>query len=237
MKQYVLDQPIAGAPLPPAEAHAPAPAQPGWWRWLLMAILIEAVALALLAVALNGVPGASAAEPSRGIAYVASFSFPRDAEAAPASAHTLPAEIPVSRIREERGRYLVDLHDESAAGALAMLTKATKARVAGSAIFSGSPLRLTRSVVAGSPREAWQAVFGDVANFAIACAGNACDVRFVSLAKPGTPSAGPDALQGELSRAEAPTAPAFVPPSQARVDRATAAAPALQDNDGAPIDN
>jgi hypothetical protein len=237
MKQYVLDEPIAGGPLPPAEAHLLALAQPGWWRWLLIAILIEAVALALLAVALNGVPGASAAEPSRGIAYVASFSFPRDAEAAPASAHAQASETPVSRIREERGHYLVELHDESVAGALAMLTKATKARVGGSGIFSGSALRLTRSVVAGSPREAWQAVFGDVANFAIACAGSACDVRFVSLAKPGTPAVGPDALQGELSRAESVAAPAFVPPSQAAVDRATAAAPALQNSDGAPIDN
>jgi hypothetical protein len=67
--------------------------------------------------------------------------------------------------------HLVDLHDEAPAAALAMLAEATKARVAGTAIFSGSALRLTRSVVATSPHEAWQAVFGEVANFAVACAG------------------------------------------------------------------
>jgi hypothetical protein len=89
----------------------------------------------------------------------------------PAPAPRQVAEALVSRVRQERGRYLVDLHDEAPAAALAMLAEATKARVAGTAIFSGSALRLTRSVVATSPHEAWQAVFGEVANFAVACAG------------------------------------------------------------------
>lgn len=55
----------------------------------------------------------------------------------------------------------------------------------GSDIFGGGPLRLTRSAVAASPREAWQAVFGDIANLTIVCSGSACDVRFISLAAPG----------------------------------------------------
>ena len=36
-----------------------------------------------------------------------------------------------------------------------------------------------------SPNTACHASRGDVANFAIACAGSACEVRFVSLVKPG----------------------------------------------------
>jgi len=234
MKQYVLDEPVAAAP-PPGEPQALLLTQPGWWRWLLLAILVEAVALAVLYIALNGAPGASRAEPSPGIAYVASFSFPREAEAAQAPAQA--AEAPVSRIRQERGRYVVDLHDEAPAAALAMLAEATKARVAGSAIFSGSALRLTRSVVATSPREAWQAVFGDVANFAIACAGSACEVRFVSLAQPGgAPAPGPESLRGEVSQLAPASASALAPPVQTSVGQAAAAAP-LQDSDGTPIEN
>jgi len=233
MKQYVLDEPVVAAP-PPVQPQALSLTPPGWWRWLVLAILLEAVALAILYVALNGVPGASRADPSPGIAYAASFSFPREAEAAQAPAHA--AEAPVSRIRQERGRYVVDLHDEAPAAALAMLAEATKSRVAGSAIFGGSALRLTRSVVATSPREAWQAVFGDVANFAIACAGSACEVRFVSLARPGAPVPGPESLQGEFSHAEPATAPTFAPPAQAPFDQAAAAAP-LTNSDGAPLDN
>ena len=118
-----------------------------------------------------------------------------------------------------------------------MLAQATKAHVAGSNIFSGSALRLTRSVVATSPREAWQAVFGDVANFAIACAGSACEVRFVSLAKPGALVPGPASLQGGLSRAEPATAPALAPPAQAPVNQAAAAVQPILDGDGVPVEN
>ena len=138
MKQYVLDEPVAAAP-PPVEPRARSLTQPGWWRWLLLAIPLEAVALAILYVALNGIPGSSPDAPSRGVAYVASFSFPREAQAVQGPAQA--AEAPVSRIRQERGRYVVDLHDEAPSTALAMLADATKARVAGSAIFSGSALR------------------------------------------------------------------------------------------------
>jgi len=234
MKQYVLDEPVAVAP-PPGEPQALPLTQPGWWRWLLLAILVEAVALAVLYIALNGAPGASRAEPSPGIAYVASFSFPREAEAAQAPAQA--AEAPVSRIRQERGRYVVDLHDEAPAAALAMLAEATKARVAGSAIFSGSALRLTRSVVATSPREAWQAVFGDVANFAIACAGSACEVRFVSLAKAGAPVPAPfQVTQEELVEAEPSLPPPIAPAVQTAAQRAAAVGPSDTSGD-APSEN
>jgi len=236
MKQYVLDEPVAAAP-PPVEPRARSLTQPGWWRWLLLAILLEAVALAVLYVALNGVPGARGAEPSPGIAYVASFSFPREPDAAQGAVRAQPAVARVSRVRQERGRYVVDLHDEAPAAALAMLAEATKAHVAGSGIFSGSALRLTRSVVATSPRDAWQAVFGDVANFAIACAGSACEVRFVSLAQPGVaPAPGPEWLRGEVSQLAPASASALAPPVQTSVGQAAAAAP-LQDSDGTPIEN
>ena len=233
MKQYVLDEPVAGAPSP-LEPPSRSLTQPGWWRWLVLAILLEGVALALLYVALNGVPGARRADPSPGIAYAASFSFPREAEAVQPPAQA--AEAPVSRISQERGRYVVALHDEAPAEALTMLARATNARVSGNAIFSGSPLRLTRSVVARSPREAWQAVFGDIANFAIACAGSGCEVRFVSLAQPGALAPGPDSLQGGLSHGSPATAPALALPAQAPVDQAAAGAPLLN-GDGVPIEN
>jgi hypothetical protein len=207
--------------------------QPGWWRWFLLALLLEPVALAILHLALSGIPGGSQAATSDGIAYVASFSFPREPESVPAPV----AEAPTSRIGQERGRYVVELHDEALAPALAMLTQATKARVAGGDIFIGSPLRLTRSAVAMSRREAWQAVFGDVANFAIACAGSACEVRFVSLVKPGAPIPAPDSLQGEFSLTPPVTAPALAPAAQAPVNQAAAAAPSFQNGDGAPAEN
>jgi hypothetical protein len=260
MKQYVLDVPAGATPLPAdavvaeppaAEADAPSLRQPGWWRWFLLALLLEPVALAILYLALSGTPGWSQAATSEGIAQVA-LSSPREPQAAapappvpapaaptlaaPAPAPEAPvAEAPASRISQERGRYVVELHDEALAPALAMLTQATKARVAGSNIFIGSPLRLTRSAVAATPREAWQAVFGDIANFAIACAGSACEVRFVSLLKNGSPIAAPDSLQGEYSFTQPAIALAPAPPTPAPAG-AAAAQPVLN-GDGAPVDN
>ncbi len=245
MKQYVLDEPMAAAPAPLAEAQAPSLTQPGWWRWVLLAILLEAIALSILYVALNGFPHASTPAPSRGIAYVASFSFPREAEVAQAPAQ--PAQAPESRIREERGRYVVELHDEAPADALAMLARATKSRVAGADVLAASPLRLTRSVVATSPREAWQAVFGDVANFAIACSGSACEVRFVSLAKPGAPvpMPRPDPEQADPSATESASVPTAQPaiaatsarPEPVPISHAAASAKAAMNGDETSSDN
>ena len=236
MKQYVLDEPMAAAAPLPAEAEAPSLRQPGWWRWLALAIVVEALALAVLFVALNGPSSTGPAAPSTGVAYVASFSFPREAqvEQAPVQAK----EVPASGIRRDRGRYVVELHDESPAGALAMLTEATKARVAGSGIFNGSALRLSRSVVATSPREAWQAVFGDVANFAIACAGSLCEVRFVSLAKAGAPVPRADSIPDDLADFAPPAAdPAPAPPANGSMARAAAAAPLNESGEPTSSDN
>ena len=123
-----------------------------------------------------------------------------------------------------------------------MLARATKARVAGGAVLADSPVRLTRSVVAASPREAWQAVFGDVANFAIACSGSACEVRFVSLAKPGAPVPRPDSVQADLSDTEpasVPTAQPMIAATSARpepvpISHAAASAKAAMDGDATP---
>ena len=221
MKQYVLDEPMAAAP-PPAEPQSLR--QPGWWRWLVLAVVLEAVALAILYVALNGVPTLGPARPAPGVAYVASFSFPREAEAGPT--HAPAAAPPVSQIRQERGRYVVELHDEAPESALAMLTEATKSRVAGANVLAGSPVRLTRSVVASSPREAWQAVFGDVANFAVACAGSACEVRFVSLVNAGA-SPGRVSPQAQVAHVDPAIAQPYLPVVQMPVEQAAAPKQAL----------
>jgi hypothetical protein len=236
MKQYVLDEPAPVAPLPVA-SPAPSLNYPGRWRWFLLALLLEPIALAALYLGLSGnwSRATPSPAPTNTVAYAASFSFPRQAE--PALAEPAVAEPRVSRILQERGRYVVDLHDAEPGPALAMLTQATKARVAGSDIFIGSTLRLTRSALAATPREAWQAVFGDVANFAIACVGNACEVRFVSIAKPGSPVPGADSLQQEFSYAETAPAPALAPPAQAAASPGAAAAPSMDGGDSAPAEN
>jgi hypothetical protein len=243
MKQYVLDEPMAAAPLP-AETQPPSLRQPGRWRWLALAVVVEALVLAILFVALNGAPTSPAAS-SPGMAYVASFSFPREVQVGQPPAQA--KEVPVSAIRQHGGRYVVELHDESPAGALAMLTEATKARVAGTGIFDGSALRLSRSVVATSPREAWQAVFGDVANFAIACAGSLCEVRFVSLAKAGVPLPVADSSPRNLAQVEppadaapadaAPAEAAPAPPANGSMARAAAAPPLNESGEPTSSDN
>ena len=196
MKQYVLDQPPALAPVvpltpPPGAASLPSP---GRWRWLLLILLLEPLALAVLYLMLSGGSAESEAVAGPGVVAVASFPAPRPVEPSPApreepigtvvgAASQSPVVEAASRVSHERGRYVVDLHSAPLGSALEMLSSATRARVTGGDIFAGSQLRLTRSAVAATPQEAWQAVFSEVASFAITCAVNACDVRFVSLTK------------------------------------------------------
>ena len=154
-----------------------------------MVLLLEPLALAALYLMLNGGPAESEAVAATSVARVAPLSAPRPAEPRPAPRDEPVSASPVvevaSRISHERGRYVVDLHSAPLGSALEMLSTATKARVTGGDIFAGSALRLTRSAVAATPQEAWQAVFSEVASFAITCAVNGCDVRFVSLTKSG----------------------------------------------------
>jgi len=249
MKQYVLDQPVALAPVAPltpplAEAS---PGSPRRWRWLLLILLLEPVALAVLYLLLNSDRDgreAVAATPVAHAGQVAPIAvaqptepMPKPTEPMPRRAEPEPAapEQPAgpveaaSRVSHERGRYVVDLHSAPLGVALEMLSSATRARVTGGDIFSGSALRLTRSAVAATPQEAWQAVFSEVASFAITCATNGCDVRFVSLTKPGgdSPAASPGAsLARGTSYPAAMIRPAPGPPAAAPAWGAAAAPPA-----------
>ena len=238
MKQYVLDEPMAAAP-PPVEPRARSLTRLAGGAGSLLAILLESIALALLYVVLNGVPGPSPAAPSRGVADVASFSFPREARgqrrrrsgAAPPQRRSAASD-------QERGRYVVELH----AGA------GRRARDAG----RGDRRRRVRRQRHLHRQRAPADAIGrrDVAARGVAsgvrrrrqlrhrlCAGSACDVRFVSLAKPGAPVPRPEALQAEVAETEPATAPAFAPPAQAPVDQAAAAAQSILNGNGAPAEN
>jgi len=88
-----------------------------------------------------------------------------------------------SRIAFERGRYVIDLRSTDIGPALAMLAQATNATVRGAEVLSRQPTQLSRSAVVATPAEAWQAVLGDVANFAISCAAKGCTVFVTAVAK------------------------------------------------------
>jgi hypothetical protein len=230
MKQYVLDHPAPlapSAPLTPPPAAA-APGSPRRWRWLLLILLLEPVALAVLYLILNGDEREAAAAPGAArVAQVAPIAvaqpaqpmlqpgdpMSRRAEPEPAASEGPASPVAAtSRISLERGRYVVDLHSAPLGAALEMLSSATKARVTGGDIFSGSVLRLTRSAVAATPQEAWQAVFSEVASFAITCAANACDVRFVSLTRPDG-NGSPASRQGQSPVQGAAYAPPLIHPT------------------------
>jgi hypothetical protein len=183
MKEYVLDTPAAlDAPAAGngvrADDYVP-PIAPSSWPSLMWLLLLEPLALALLYVVLVGFPGRSQASLEAAPVVVAAFSFPKAAEAQAVS--EAPA-APESSIVHKHGRYVVDLHGASVASALAMLSKVTGATVAGGEALSASPELLTKVFETSSPVEAWQAVFGGVANFAIACTKGTCAVRFVAPA-------------------------------------------------------
>lgn len=163
---------------------------PGWWRPFLLVILLEPVVLAILYFALGSDSSEREAASRNVIPPGASVAFAREPAPTPMPAPVAGVEATAAarpdRVVHEGGRYVIELQAAELAPTLAMLSSATKARVTGSDIFEGGPLRLTRSAVASSPREAWQAVFGDIANLTIVCSGSACDVRFISLVAPGS---------------------------------------------------
>ena len=64
-----------------------------------------------------------------------------------------------------------------------MLADATKATVRGADVLAREPRQLSRSAVVATPAEAWQAVLGDVANFAISCTPKGCAVFVAAVAK------------------------------------------------------
>jgi len=186
MKEYVLDEPASPA-APAAEGlpHVPAtlPPQPWPWRTLLVLAVVEPLALGALYLGLNADPHPRArAEPSAGPATIAAFAFPSvpgQAAAAPIAAGAAEE----SRIAFERGKYVIDLRSTDIGPALAMLAQATKATVHGADVLSRQPAQLSRSAVVATPAEAWQAVLGDVANFAISCTSKGCTVFVTAVAK------------------------------------------------------
>lgn len=205
MKEYVLDTPTALDALA-APAGAPAtdyvpPIAPSSWPSLMWLLILEPVALALLYVVLIGFPGRSQASLDNAPVYVAAFSFPKAAEA---QAGIEAPVVPENRITHQHGRYLVELHGAPVSSALTMLSEATGATVSGSNALSGNAGLITKVFETSSPVEAWQAVFGGVANFAIACSKGACAVRFVAPADAAAPRARVEAV---AAAAEAPPPP------------------------------
>lgn len=250
MKEYVLDlgprSPTAAMPVAAGSPEAPyAGLRRARWRAIGLVLLIEPIALAALYFALVGGPETGRASSSEGVAAAAP---PRRVERAP----TVPAEPAVvaapstkapiasqGRVTTDRGRYVIDLQAVAPDAAVAMLARATRAKVTGEHIFDGSALRLTHASLEPSPREAWQAVFGDVANFAVACAGGACEVRFVSLVRPATSGQSPASagmVEALVQGGSMPT-PMPAPTEQGRAPPRPAPPPTAQTDDPNASDN
>ncbi len=203
MKQYVLDEP-PDAPSPDAQAAArpTLPPQPWPWRALLVLAVVEPLALGALYLTLNADARPRERAEPLGPATIAAFALPprpTQSGTAPVAAAADPAGEE-SRIAFEQGKYVIHLRSTEIGPALAMLAQATNAKVHGADALAREPLRLSRSAVVATPAEAWQAVLGDVANFAISCAPRTCAV-FVSA------GAKADAKSPSLAFA----APAFAP--------------------------
>jgi hypothetical protein len=210
MKEYVLDEPPspdASSPEGVPTVQRPTlPPQPWPWRALLVLAIVEPLALCGLYLALSADAHPRAlAEPAAGPATIAAFAFPAppgQTGAGAAAATAADASSGGGRIAFERGKYVIDLRSTDIAPALAMLADATKATVHGANVLSREPMQLSRSAVVATPAEAWQAVLGDVANFAISCTQKGCAVFVSAVAKA-------DAKDGArpAAIALAPTAP------------------------------
>ena len=190
MKQYVLDEsPSADASSPEdvATVQRPTlPPQPWPWRALLVLAIVEPLALGGLYLALNAdAHPRGRAEPSTGPATIAAFALPATPGqgAAAAAGTAADAQDGESRIAFEHGKYVIHLRATDIGPALAMLADATKATVRGAEVLSRQPTQLSRSAVVATPAEAWQAVLGDVANFAISCTQKGCAVFVAAVAK------------------------------------------------------
>ena len=189
MKEYVLDEPSSPDASPPdgvpAVQRPTLPPQPWPWRALLVLAIVEPLALGTLYLALGADAHPRArAEPSTGPATIAAFAFPaQPGQTGAAATTTADASSGESRIAFERGRYVIDLRSTDIGPALAMLADATKATVRGADALAREPRQLSRSAVVATPAEAWQAVLGDVANFAISCTQKGCAVFVAAVAK------------------------------------------------------
>ena len=195
MKRYVLDEPAPEAPPPAVEAAPPRRAWP--WRALLALAVVEPLALGALYVALSGDAMAPAQSASAEPATIAAFAFAAPPHS-PAGVAAVAGEgrPKASRIAFERGKYVIDLRAADVGPALAMLAEATRATVHGGDVLLREATTLSRAAVASTPAEAWQAVFGDVANFAVSCTARGCAVW---VAARSTAAATPGAAIGTLA--------------------------------------
>jgi hypothetical protein len=241
MKEYVLADPLLRRAARPLDADADPVAPPledgtrvlglqrTTWRTIGVLLLLEPIVLIGFYAAI-GEPSLPwtrerAAAPVESPAPVA-----RERVAVPAVA-AAPAPAPAGprlRVEAERGgRIAIDLVAAPAQETVARLAAATRSEVSGAQIFAAGTVALTRSTVAASPREAWHAVFGNVANFAIACAGDGCRVRFISLIDDGVGRAAgvvPRPVEALVQGVAAP-APVAVPVEPLRPAVPPAAAP------------
>ena len=245
MKQYVLELapgPVGAVRPPPLPAQEPGPRFRGsGWRTVALLVLIEPIALGGLYWALVGGPETSRA-PGPGIAPVMAPPTPRperavvrDEPATGAEPAPVPASLPHARVTPSRGGYAIDLRSAAPGTAVALLAKATGAKVSGEQIFDGSAVRLTHQSVAPTVRDAWQAVFGDVASFAVSCPRGGCEVRFVSLVHAAAPPQGavPTRMVEQLVQGVSIPTPAPAPVEQGRAAPLPRAAPPSTDDPNA----
>jgi hypothetical protein len=220
MKLYVLDEPLA----PRAQGQAATAPRPRsrrslWFRSGLALVAIGACSFYLAGVLPSSDDGDDAHAATRGAPVAAALTTgmavppPAPIQTAPASPSPEPivATPPApSSVVRRNGKFFIDLHSVEPGAAVAMLSRATGMTVLGDDALLQHPAPLSASAVTASPVAAWQWVFGDIANFAVSCAGKACVVHFVAAAAPAAsrPYA-PPASTGE--EAAAPPSPVPVP--------------------------
>ena len=202
MKQYVLDEPAPEPAAPAVEAGLP-PRRRWPWRALLLLAVVEPLALGALYLALSADAGPVARSAQGEATTYGGFEpMPPARQREVAAALVDEARPEASRIAFERGRYVIDLRAADVAPALAMLAQATRATVHGGDVLLRDATRLSRTAVAATPAEAWQAVFGDVASFAVSCTPRGCAVWVAALAGKAA-TASPTAMAGAAAVAPA----------------------------------
>ena len=174
-------------------APLPAPHPARWWRAVLMLLVLEPLALAGLYFAQVGVPSSAGEVNTDSIVSLlprpVAVGVPEpDAYVTPSpplTSEVAPASTSESHVTQVRGKFLIELRGAPIGTVLDLLSHATGTAVTGTDVFAGNPYRFNRSLVALSPQEAWQTLFGELASFVIACPTRGCAVHFVA---PGTRS-------------------------------------------------
>jgi len=232
MKEYILDYSPSPLVAEPAEGRpdaVPVRARRSWRRVVLLVGLVALTLAVFSAVLIGFAPKAGATVDNPGIdrsplaapspsqdpaqtpvpAPVETRAPPAATQATPPQAEVVaePAEVVASRITREHGRYVIDLHTAGVGAAVEMLARATGATVRGEDVLAGNRSLITRRVTTDSPLEAWQAVFGGVANFAATCSHGACAVRFVPSTDPAVAARSPRPAVGAAAIVPAEESP------------------------------